>query len=311
MRNLFLFINLFITTSIFAQNYGTVSGTIVDSDNNPISFANVFIENLKKGGLADEFGQYTLTEIPYGEWQIKVSSVGFRTIKFPLNLASSQVDNLVIKLNMDNALSEVEVFGRRMSHPDKIEALTRLPLEPYEQIQSISVISEKLISNQGALTISEATKNVPGVYTFATYGNKRESMSSRGFRGIPILKNGVRVHSDFRGVGILTDMQGVDNIQVLKGAASITQGVATDLGSPGGVINIVTKTPIYQFGGAVTQRFGSFGQVRPTFDIYGPIDDNQSVAFRINGALERADSFRDGCKFRAYLYQSFTAMENR
>ncbi|MEQ9581215.1 MAG: carboxypeptidase-like regulatory domain-containing protein, partial [Arenibacter sp.] len=177
MKNLLLFINLLATTSIFAQNYGTVSGTIVDSENNPISFANVFIENLKKGGLADEFGQYTLTEIPYGEWQIKVSSVGFRTIKFPLNLASSQVDNLVIKLNMDNALSEVEVFGRRMSHPDKIEALTRLPLEPYEQIQSISVISEKLITNQGALTISEATKNVPGVYTFATYGNKRESMS--------------------------------------------------------------------------------------------------------------------------------------
>ncbi|MCK0144918.1 TonB-dependent receptor [Arenibacter sp. F26102] len=294
MKKILLFCHLLVTTAICAQNYGTVSGTIVDSENNPVSFANVFIENLKKGGMADEFGQYTLTEIPYGEWQIKVSSVGFRTIKFALNLSSSQISNLVIKLNMDNALSEVEVFGRRMSHPDKIEALTRLPLEPYEQIQSISVISEKLISNQGALTISEATKNVPGVYTFATYGNKRESMSSRGFRGIPILKNGVRVHSDFRGVGILTDMQGVDNIQVLKGAASITQGVATDLGSPGGVINIVTKTPIYQFGGAVTQRFGSFGQVRPTFDIYGPIDDNQSVAFRINGALERADSFRDG-----------------
>lgn len=61
-------------------------------------------------------------------------------------------------------------------------------------------------------------------------------MSSRGFRGIPILKNGVRVHSDFRGTGILTDMQGVDNIQVLKGSAAITQGVATDLGSPGGVL---------------------------------------------------------------------------
>lgn len=292
MRNLFLIINMLITTSIFAQNYGTISGTILDNENNPVPFANIFIEELKKGVLADEFGKYTLTEVPYGDWQIKVSSVGFRTIKFPMTVFSANIDNQVIKLSMDNPLSEVEVFGRRLSHPDKIEALTRLPLEPYEQIQSISVISEKLIANQGALTISEATKNVPGVYTFATYGNKRESMSSRGFRGIPILKNGVRIHSDFRGVGILTDMQGVDNIQVLKGAASITQGVATDLGSPGGVINIVTKTPIYQFGGAVTQRFGSFGQVRPTFDIYGPIDDNQSVAFRINGALERADSFR-------------------
>jgi len=70
MKNLFLFINLFITTSIFAQNYRTVSGTIVDSDNNPISFANIFIENLKKGGLADEFGHYTLTIVPYGEWRM-------------------------------------------------------------------------------------------------------------------------------------------------------------------------------------------------------------------------------------------------
>jgi len=49
MRNLFLIINLLIATSIFAQNYGTVSGTILDSDKNPVPFANIFIENLKKG----------------------------------------------------------------------------------------------------------------------------------------------------------------------------------------------------------------------------------------------------------------------
>src|SRR5690606_2878218 len=138
-----------------------------------------------------------------------------------------ELSGIHFQLNLDNELEEVEVFGNRHDHPDKIESITRLPLKPYEQIQSISVLSEKLIEDQGVLSISDATKNVPGVYTFATYGNKRESMSSRGFRGIPILKNGVRIHSDFRGVGVLTDMQGVDNIQVLKGTASITQGVAT------------------------------------------------------------------------------------
>jgi len=66
-------------------------------------------------------------------------------------------------------------------------------------------------------------------------------MSSRGYRGIPILKNGIRTNSDFRGTGVLTDMQGIESIQVLKGAAAITQGVATDIGSPGGIINLVTK----------------------------------------------------------------------
>src|SRR5690606_25172024 len=154
------------------------------------------------------------------------SAVGYSQKNVKVLINSAEIKSLTIVLK-EEELEEVEVFGNRYKHPDKIEALTRLPLEPYEQIQSISVISGKLIENQGALTISDATKNVPGVYTFATYGNKRESMSSRGFRGIPILKNGVRVHSDFRGSGILTDMQGVDNIQVLKGAASVTQGVAT------------------------------------------------------------------------------------
>src|SRR5690606_17780364 len=110
---------------------------------------------------------------------------------------------------------------------------------------------------------------------------------------------------DFRGTGILTDMQGVDNIQVLKGAASVTQGVATDLGSPGGVTNIVTKTPKYYFGGEVSTRFGSYGQIRPTFDVFGPVNESETVAFRLNGAFESGESFREGVsKERFYLNPS-------
>lgn len=276
----------------FAQQYATIKGQVTTTESEPIPFANVYIANLQIGAAADADGKFILTDIPYGNQTITVSAVGFVTVKNTLEINKEFFANISFSLTEDTQLNTVEVFGNRYEHPDKIEALTRLPLAPYEQIQSISVIGEKLIEDQGALTISEATKNVPGVYTFATYGNKRESMSSRGFRGIPILKNGVRVHSDFRGVGLLTDMQGVDNIQVLKGSAAITQGVATDLGSPGGVINIVTKTPKYQYGGEASLRVGSYGQVRPTFDVYGPIDEKKKIAYRINGSLERADSYR-------------------
>src|SRR5690554_996748 len=275
-----------------AQETSKIKGQVVDESNQPIPFTSIYIEVLKLGTAADESGHYTLPNIPFGEWIIHASAVGYKSTSVTIYVDSPIIDGVNFKLSLDNELDQVEVFGNRYDHPDKIESLTRLPLKPYEQIQSISVLSNKLIENQGALTISEATKNVPGVYTFATYGNKRESMSSRGFRGIPILKNGVRVQSDFRGVGILTDMQGVDNIQVLKGTASITQGVATDLGSPGGIINIVTKTPKYTSGGNISLRGGSFGEIRPTFDVYGPLSKEKNIAFRLNGALERADSFR-------------------
>jgi iron complex outermembrane receptor protein len=278
---------------IFSQEVAEINGTVTDIDNNPIPFASVYLPELKKGSAANADGKFTINNIPYGLWQLTASAVGYEASTITINPNEPVLSGVIFQLTHDNELDEVEVFGNRNDHPDKIESITRLPLKPYEQIQSISVLSEKLIEDQGALSISEATKNVPGVYTFATYGNKRESMSSRGFRGIPILKNGVRIHSDFRGVGILTDMQGVDNIQVLKGTASITQGVATDLGSPGGIINIVTKTPKYTTGGSVSLRGGSFGQIRPTFDVYGPLNKEKNIAFRLNGALERADSFRD------------------
>ncbi|WP_299385170.1 TonB-dependent receptor [uncultured Lacinutrix sp.] len=285
---------LFILIVQFSFSQAALKGSIVNQNNESIPFASVIIKNTNYGASADADGNFKINAIEAGDYILKISSVGYTTLEYAIAINNSQTQSIKIELTTDGSLEEVEVFGSRFTHPDKIEALTRLPLEPYDQIQSISIISEKLIEQQGNLTISDATKNVPGVYTFATYGNKRESMSSRGFRGIPILKNGVRVHSDFRGTGILTDMQGVDNIQVLKGAAAITQGVATDIGSPGGIINIVTKTPKYYFGGNASLRLGSFGQARTTFDVFGPLAETENVAFRINGALERADSYRSG-----------------
>src|SRR5690554_5512729 len=269
-----------------------ITGFIQSHNNENISYSHVVLVGTNFGTTANENGYFEFKDLEVGEYIVKVSSVGYTSSSKTVQLLDNETINLNFFLESDSYLDEVELFGNRYKHPDKIEAITRLSLAPYEQIQSISIISEKLITQQGNLTISDATKNVPGVYTFATYGNKRESMSSRGFRGIPILKNGVRVHSDFRGVGVLTDMQGVDNIQVLKGAASITQGVATDLGSPGGVVNLVTKTPKYVFGGNADLRIGSYGQARTTFDVYGPLVESGNVAFRVNTALERADSYR-------------------
>lgn len=292
MRTVTILALIFFVNLFFAQEQASITGNIFDDNNQTIPFASIYIEALNKGTAADENGFYKLENIPSGTWTLKSSAVGYQVAERTVEITADESQVINFTLIFDNQLEQVEVFGNRNDSPDKIESITRLPLKPYEQIQSISVISGRLIEDQGALTIAEATKNVPGVYTFSTYGNKRESMSSRGFRGIPILKNGVRIHSDFRGVGVLTDMQGVDNIQILKGTASITQGVATDIGSPGGIINIVTKTPKYNFGGNVSLRSGSYGQFRPTFDLFGPVNRQKTLAFRINGALERTDSYR-------------------
>lgn len=280
----------------FAQSGSArLTGKILDENNHPLPAATVAMSGTDIGTITDEGGYFSIPSVPAGNYELVISMLGYEVQKDLITVDPGDTLRKHYRLSTDeHNMDNVEVFGARNKTSEKLDAITRLPLKPSDQIQSISVISDRLIREQGALTISEASRNVPGVYTYATYGNMRESMSSRGFRGIPVLKNGVRVHSDFRGQGFITDMQGVENIQVLKGANAITMGAANDLGSPGGIINIVTKTPKFYSGGYASLRLGSWGQVRPTFDVFGPVNDSKTLAFRLNGAYERADNYRMG-----------------
>ena len=241
----------------------------------------------------DANGNYILMNVPYGVHQIEFSGSGYFPEMMTVEVKGEQL-NLNKKLTIPSkVLDQMEVFGEREKQPEKLDGITRLPLLPNEQIQSVSVISEKLIEQQGSLSIADATRNVAGIYTYATYGGVRESMSSRGFRGIPVLKNGVRIQTDFRGAGFATDFAGVESIQIIKGSNSISMGAATDLGAPGGIINIVTKTPKFTNSGVVSLRVGSFNQFRPTFDVQNTIGKDKKVAFRINGAYEKNRTFHN------------------
>lgn len=219
---------------------------------------------------------------------------------FTLQTVNAQEINDSIK-----DLEGVEIFGDRNKNQRGLETITRFPVSPQDQLQSISIISEKLIEDQGALTITEAARNVPGVTLFGSYGGNRESMSIRGYRGTPVLKNGIRMDSDFRTGSAVMDMQGVESLQVIRGAAAITQGMSNGLGTSGGVINIITKTPRFTNNGEIGLRVGSWNQIRTTFDVQRVVTDNKNFAFRLNGAYEQAESYRDVIeKDRVYINPS-------
>ncbi len=189
-------------------------------------------------------------------------------------------------------IEEVELFGEKNKQPEGLEVITRLPLKTRDQIQSISVVSHKVIEDLGGLTVTDVAKNIPGVTQFGSYGGVKESMSIRGYRGVPVLKNGVMMDSDFRTGSMMTDMQGVESIQVIKGSAAVTQGIGDGLGSPGGVINIVTKTPRFIDQTTVGFRYGSWDFYRPTLDFQKVLDKNKQFAVRLNAAYQNNNSFR-------------------
>lgn len=296
----------FIFLSLNAQNRDVFTGKIVDNNNEPLIGATVYIEELGLGDDTDINGLFEIKQLPYGSYNVQISYVGFKKINETIKFTQSNEKKTFCLVPDKNVLIEVEVFGVRKERPEKMDALTRIPLRLDEQVQSISVISRKMISEQGILTLNEAVRNSPGVGTFATFGNTSESLTSRGYRGIPVVKNGVRIHSDFRGGGFVTDMQGVETIQILRGSAAIAQGIGNDLGSAGGVVNIATKTPKFINAGEIGLRTGSWGQLRPTLDIQFILDKSQRSAMRINGSFERGDNYRAHVsKDRFYVNPSF------
>ncbi|AFD07889.1 TonB-dependent receptor [Solitalea canadensis] len=282
------------TTWAQSTNTSLLKGKITGDASNKVDVATVTIIGTKYKAVTDAEGFFEIKNIQPGNYTIHISALGFEPLKESITVSDKETTEISFTLKTaKGTLNEVEVFGMRDKQPEKLDAITRLPLKPKDQIQSISVISDKLITQQGNLTVIDATRNVAGVYTYSRYGNSSESISSRGFRGIPIYKNGVRMHSDFRGFGFISDMGTVESIQVLKGSAAVTMGAATDLGSPGGLINVVTKTPKFTNNGVVSLRAGGFSQFRPTFDIQGLLNKEQTLAFRLNGGYENSRTFHN------------------
>ncbi|KUG13548.1 ferrichrome-iron receptor [Elizabethkingia sp. HvH-WGS333] len=222
-----------------------------------------------------------------------------------VNAQTKKTDTL--SSNKHKEIEQVELFGERKKQPEGLEVITRLPLKTRDQIQSISVISYKAIETLGGLSLIDVAKNVPGVTLFSSYGGGSESMSIRGYRGVPVLKNGVLLDSDFRTAGMMTDMQGVESIQVIKGSAAVTQGIGDGLGAAGGVINVVTKRPQFVNRTNVGFRYGSWDFYRPTVDFQRVLDNEGKVAIRFNGAYQKNNSFRSHVQGeRIYVNPSIT-----
>lgn len=194
-------------------------------------------------------------------------------------------------LNKASDIEEIELFGESTKQPKGLDIITRLPLSPQHQVQNVSVISHRAISEMGALSVTDAAKNIPGVVLFSNYGGGAESMSIRGYRGTPTLKNGVLMNSDFRRNSVIVDMQGVESIQVIRGVAALTQGISNSLGAPGGVINIVTKTPKFIDRTNIGFRYGSWNTFRPTLDFQKVLDSEGKIAVRVNASYQKNSSF--------------------
>ena len=170
---------------------------------------------------------------------------------------------------------------------------TKSNLDVMENPQATAIVTHEIIEQQQAQQLSDVVRNVNGMYITSARGGSQDSFGARGytFGNENIYKNGARVNS-----GIFPEVSGMERVEVLKGGAAILYGNV----APGGILNMITKKPLFHQGGSVAMSAGSWDNYKVALDFHDAL--SKSSAFRVNGAFEDKGSFRDNITSQKYYF---------
>lgn len=184
----------------------------------------------------------------------------------------------------ERQLPEVKVqSGRGVAGYNAPTATSATKIEaPLRDIpQTVNVVPAEFLRDQGARSMQDALKNVPGI-GLSTGDGQRDQVTIRGFTAIADqFIDGLRDDSLY-----FRDLSGIERVEVIKGPASVLYG----RGSSGGLINRITKKPGSDLA-EIRGQLGNWSEKRGEFDL-GRTSRNSDVALRVTGAVERADSYR-------------------
>lgn len=270
---------------------GSIRGVVKTSEGFPAPLVTITLAQTEAMTVSDDDGFFVFQNLNAGTYNIRVSFIGLASQEKQVFVAQGKQAILEFSL-LENAKKLEDVVVRTRRHLNNMPlSVGKVAIHPMDLPQSIAVVGQDVIRSQQALRLSDVVRNVNGVYLSTTRGSTQESFSARGygFSSTNMFKNGARVNS-----GAMPEMSSLDKVEVLKGSAAILYGQV----APGGIINMVTKQPRFNFGGEVSFRAGSYDLYKPSFDVYGPATEN--IAYRLNGTYESAHSYRDVVSSKRY-----------
>ncbi|MFO6296901.1 TonB-dependent siderophore receptor [Rahnella selenatireducens] len=161
---------------------------------------------------------------------------------------------------------------------------SKTPTSRLNEAQSVSVVTQQQLEDYQASSLSDAMRFVSGVTEGNTLAGTEDGFVRRGFGSNSdgsIYRDGVRSSQ-----GLNFDAT-TERVEVLKGSASLLYGIQ----NPGGVINVVSKKPQYDWHTKISGRSSSEGGGAGTIDVTGPL--GKGFAFRLIAEKQNQDYWRN------------------
>lgn len=182
-------------------------------------------------------------------------------------------------------LNDVEIIGKAISsyeNEGKV-SLNRSGIDINNTAKSIQVFNREVIDDihlDKIDDIIEMSSNT--VYTGSTDG-KSDNISMRGFSGVPILFDGIKVTNKLASPEVFN----YDEIEIQKGPDSLQYGQS----SPGGIVNLNRKKPIKENLAKIEFEIKDNPSFSPKIDLGGSLNKDESLYYRLVSVFEYGEGY--------------------
>ena len=237
-----------------AQETGQgIRGTIRDSaTTEPLGNVNIKLLNTTRGAVSDYDGNFSIGRIDPGTYRIRISIVGYETVEETVSVSRGSYANLEVNLvPRIIQMGPAGIVGRR-----PVRNVVADPLVESGGLEMTkSYLSQQEIRKQGAITVMDALKFVPGGLT-ETRGRKvKQFFSVRGQKyPYPDYAIDGIWQKEFHEIPFFMTSADIEEIEVVRSSAALLTG----LSGLAGVIKLTTR----EYDSLVTSaqaEYGSFG----------------------------------------------------
>lgn len=212
MTKIIISLLLGLTSVLHAQN--SVSGTVTDFQNQPLSGVLVSAQQLHKQTSTDKDGKFSLENLPQGSLKMTFDFIGYTIQDRTLNLQQP-------------ATTLDVVLEQKAFQMDEVIVSTAFNKLQSQNVMKVEHASMKSLQQKGTSTLIEGLATMPGVSQVST-GTSIGKPVIRGLSGNRVLvySQGVRLENqqfgDEHGLGL--NDSGVESVEVIKGPASLLYG---------------------------------------------------------------------------------------
>lgn len=230
-KNILITAIVLLISGLSLAQTGSIYGTIT-SEEGVVEFASVYIENSTLGTHTNHKGNYRIDRVPYGNYTVVASYVGYMLVKATVTIQSDST-----KLDIRLSEKSMELDAVVVTGTKTFKRQTNSPV-------IVNIVNSVTLDNVQACNLSEGLKYQPGLRVetdcqTCNYTQLRMNGLAGGYS--QILINGRPIFSPLTGLYGMEQLpvNMIDRIEVVRGGGSSLYGSS----AVGGTVNVITKIP--------------------------------------------------------------------